>query len=151
MPPGMLLQAGGVGEVPPLLSARLHGSWIADVQLIPTSTMHGSHAIGAEVADGAHASVVHDGHADNYAAAIKDNVQVPLLLSASNDGTVALWDLSKCCEQGRPDVRPRQLAQTDALHTGEDTTSRCFFGTCNRSLVQHHAMELVTVEAAMLL
>lgn len=47
--------------------------------------------------------------------------QAPMLLSASNDGTVAVWDLSKGCEQGRHDLLPRQVTQTDALHTGGQT------------------------------
>lgn len=59
-------------------------------------------------------------------ASLDDSKQAPMLLSASNDGTVALWDLSKCCKQGRHDVLPRQLAQTDALHTGgQSQTGSC--------------------------
>ena len=78
------VQAGEGGGTAPLLSAKLHKSWIADVQLLPA-----------------------EGH--NLHAAL-----LPTLLTASNDGTVRLWDLGKCC-----DGMPLELAQADDLHTGQ--------------------------------
>lgn len=39
---------------------------------------------------------------------------LPRLLTASNDGTVCLWDLSKYCGG-----RPLELVQADDLHTGK--------------------------------
>lgn len=99
----MLAQAGGEGATAPLLSAKLHSSWIADVQLIPTL---------ASVSEEANV-----GNAEQEGS-IQAAKEAPLLLTASNDGTVALWDLSKGCEQGRHEVLPQQLSVTDALHSG---------------------------------
>lgn len=39
---------------------------------------------------------------------------LPSLLTASNEGSVRLWDLSKCCGG-----LPLELAQADDLHTGQ--------------------------------
>ncbi|KAL3150430.1 GATOR complex protein wdr59, variant 2 [Trebouxia sp. C0010 RCD-2024] len=85
--------AGEEGGTGPLLSAKLHKSWIADVQLLP--------------ADGL----------SLHAAAL------PTLLTASNDGSVRLWDLSKGCEG-----MPLELAQTDDLHTGGIWSMQCRAG-----------------------
>lgn len=86
------VQAGEEGGTGPLLSAKLHKSWIADVQLLP--------------ADGL----------SLHAAAL------PTLLTASNDGSVRLWDLSKGC-----DGMPLELAHADDLHTG--TAPACLAGS----------------------
>lgn len=84
------VQAGEEGETAPLLSAKLHNSWIADVQLVPAEhfTLHGD--------------------SNPHVAPL------PRLLTASHDGSVRLWDLSKCCGG-----MPLQLAQADDLHTGK--------------------------------
>ena len=84
----MSVQAGEEGERGPLLSAKLHKSWIADVQLLPAQQF--------------------SLYCDSKAAAL------PRMLTASNDGTVRLWDLSKCCGG-----LPLELAQADDLHTGK--------------------------------
>ena len=84
-------QAGEEGGVQPLLSAKLHRSWIADVQLLPADR----------------AATQQQLDSDSYASSL------PQLLTASNDGSVSLWDLSKCCGG-----RPLELAHTEALHTG---------------------------------
>lgn len=80
-------QAGEEGETAPLLSAKLHKSWIADVQLLPEQL-----------------SLSGEGNA----------AALPRLLTASNEGSVRLWDLSKCCGG-----LPLELAQADDLHTGK--------------------------------
>lgn len=90
------VQAGEEGGTGPLLSAKLHKSWIADVQLLP--------------ADGL----------SLHAAAL------PTLLTASNDGSVRLWDLSKGC-----DGMPLELAQADDLHTG--SASACQAGVLHQA------------------
>lgn len=81
-------QAGEEDETAPLLSAKLHKSWIADVQLLPAE----------------HLSQSGEGNA----------AALPRLLTASNEGSVRLWDLSKCCGGV-----PLELAQADDLHTGK--------------------------------
>lgn len=68
------------------MSAKLHKSWIADVQLLPAAQFYGGSNVLAH----------------------------PRMLSASNDGSVRLWDLSKCCGG-----LPLELAQADDLHTGK--------------------------------
>lgn len=64
----------------PLLSAKVHKGWIADVQLC-SGTDTGSH-----------------------------------MLTAGNDGVLALWDLSKVASESR---QPQCIAQTTSLHAGE--------------------------------
>ncbi|KAL0034450.1 hypothetical protein WJX79_002846 [Trebouxia sp. C0005] len=91
--------AGQEGETAPLLSARLHKSWIADVQLLPAVPF------GEQEEKMDHGSEV---------------VRLPQLLTASNDGSVSLWDLSKCC-----DGRPLEAAHTDTLHTGGIWSMHC--------------------------
>ena len=81
-------QAREEGEKAPLLSAKLHKSWIADVQLLPTEDLSQSDEGNAPA--------------------------LPRLLTASNEGSVRLWDLSKCCGGV-----PLELAQADDLHTGK--------------------------------
>ncbi|KAL0029914.1 hypothetical protein WJX77_007230 [Trebouxia sp. C0004] len=88
--------AGQEGETAPLLSAKLHKSWIADVQLLsaaPFGEQEEKTDYGSEVVR---------------------------LLTASNDGSVSLWDLSKCC-----DGRPLEAAHTDTLHTGGIWSMHC--------------------------
>ena len=85
-------QAGEEGEVLPLLSAKLHKSWIADVQLLPTEPAY---------------------EQQQQTSCDSQVSRLPQLLTASNDGSVSLWDLSKCC-----DGRPQQVAHTETLHTG---------------------------------
>lgn len=99
------VQAGEEGGTGPLLSAKLHKSWIADVQLLP--------------ADGL----------SLHAAAL------PTLLTASNDGSVRLWDLSKGCEG-----MPLELAQTDDLHTG--TAPACQAGSSASCSIAQAALVL---------
>ena len=83
-----LHQVGEEDATDPLLSAKLHKSWIADVQLLPAEqfSLYG----------------------DSKAAALSR------MLTASNDGSVRLWDLGKCCG-----ALPLELAQADDLHTGK--------------------------------
>ena len=119
-----LVQAGKEGETAPLLSAKLHTSWIADVQLISTHAGFDSQACASETQDSHTCATEVQGRHTGVAGASGSITAAPLLLSASNDGTVALWDLSRCCEQGRHDMLPRQLAQTDALHTGDALSHR---------------------------
>lgn len=85
----MPVQAGEEeGETTPLMSAKLHKSWIADVQMLPAEQF----------------SLCGDSNA----------VAHPRMLTASSDGSVRLWDLSKCCGGV-----PLELAQADDLHTGK--------------------------------
>ena len=44
----------------------------------------------------------------------KDAAIVARLLTASNDGTVCLWDLGRCCNG-----KPLEVAQATNLHAGE--------------------------------
>ena len=134
-----LVQAGKEGQTAPLLSTKLHTSWIADVQLISTRAGFDSQACASETQDSHTFATEVQGRQTGVAGA-----SAPLLLSASNDGTVALWDLSMCCEQGRHDMLPRQLAQTDALHTGDTLLHRspqCIcVAVCFRSCFNHKAL-----------
>lgn len=63
--------------VEPLLSAQLHRGWVSDVQLVP----HGG-GIGPECDPNPSASSSGEG-------------RVPLLLTAGNDGALAVWDLAQ--------------------------------------------------------
>lgn len=99
---GYCFQAGEEGEAAPLLSAKLHKSWIADVQLLPAAPF---------------------GEQEQKTDYGSELVRLPQLLTASNDGSVSLWDLSKCC-----DGRPLEAAHTDTLHTGWQPRPVCHAG-----------------------
>lgn len=107
-------QAGEQGERLPLLSVKLHKSWIADVQLLPTGPAY---------------------EQQQQTSCDSQVTRLPHLLTASNDGSVSLWDLSKCC-----DGRPQEVAHTQTLHTGWScctcTLSVCMFG-CPSSTLLH--------------
>ena len=63
--------------VEPLLSAQLHRGWVSDVQLVP----HGGGAgLGCE---------------DDLGGGMTGEGHVPLLLTAGNDGALAVWDLAQ--------------------------------------------------------
>jgi len=95
-----------------LLSAKLHKSWIADVQLL-----------SAEAAK--KQQEPHDGSSQASG--------LPQMLTASNDGSVSLWDLSKCCEG-----RPPRVAHADSLHTGHTPTMCHSKHTLASSGLQEH-------------
>ena len=62
--------------VEPLLSAQLHRGWVSDVQLVP----HGGDT-GSGCDEPGRGGTPGEGH-------------VPLLLTAGNDGALAVWDLA---------------------------------------------------------
>lgn len=100
------VEAGGTlsadAEVPPLLSARLHRGWIADVQFV-----RGGAAVAAAAGDA--------GGGEGATGSLLGSSL--LLLTAGNDGTVCLWDAARSAAQGRG-MQPQQLAKAEDLHSG---------------------------------
>ena len=74
-------------ELQPLMTAKLHAGWICDVQLLGASDQCSQ---GSGLA--------------------------PLLMTAANDATVAVWDISKA---GGLDCRPCKVLETSNLHDSE--------------------------------
>ena len=105
------VEAGGTlsadVEVPPLLSARLHRGWIADVQFVRGP---GSTAAAAEEEDAAGSSGG-EGGCSPLGSTL-------LLLTAGNDGKLCLWDAARSAAQGRG-MQPQQLAKREDLHAGK--------------------------------
>ena len=81
-------------ELQPLMRAKLHAGWICDVQLLGAS---------GQCTQGSGSG--------------------PLLMTAANDETVALWDISKA---GGLDCRPCKVLETCSLHDGESCFSNSF-------------------------
>lgn len=99
------VEGGGLpadAEVPPLLSARLHKGWIADVQFV-RGAQHAQQGSAAPAA------------AESGGGGLGSSL---LLLTAGNDGTLCLWDAARSAAQGRS-VQPQQLARCTDLHSGE--------------------------------
>lgn len=63
--------------VEPLLSAQLHRGWVSDVQLVPHG---GDTGLGSE---------------ETWSGNTPGEGHVPLLLTAGNDGALAVWDLAQ--------------------------------------------------------
>ena len=88
--------------VAPLLSHKLHKGWVSDVQFAsaPAASTHGGGSGGSSGGGGG---------------------DVPLLLTAGNDGAVCLWDLGRSAGSGggKGGLVPQCLARACHLHDGE--------------------------------
>ncbi|GAB4817375.1 hypothetical protein N2152v2_004421 [Parachlorella kessleri] len=92
------------GCLPPLLSARLHKGWVADVQFVR----------GPQQSD----CLIEESHAAaGCPSAESSGASSLLLLTAGNDGTLCLWDVARSAAQG-PSMQPLQLASCKDLHSG---------------------------------
>lgn len=74
----LALDGDSQSVVEPLLSAQLHRGWVSDVQLVP----HGDGGIGLGCGSPGQGGAPGEG-------------RVPLLLTAGNDGALAVWDLAQ--------------------------------------------------------
>lgn len=95
------------GDLPPLLSMRLHRGWISDVQFVSRAAEAG--ATGGEEEESS--SWAQGAGANGFGSGL-------LLLTAGNDGALCLWDVARTTAQGRG-VQPQRLAKVEDLHSGK--------------------------------